>query len=271
MYYRLFLLLFMFFSVAVGMSSFALGAQSTETVDTCCICQTDEPFSFYEGPMYKTACALRMLSKRGCDLKKTVEFDMLSIDNIPRRCDGAEVRMTFVGHWASSDQTRRYLEMIFNEGIIDRGMSFDIDNTGCLAMEEPYEIESFFSRALIPEGQYLRFKGSQVTSISLWDNFFGPLSGRVNFTASYDSRDGKFSYPSCSEYRGHQCAARFDIQGGERATCEGEDGELEELVCCTMTRTITPRLNRGRGHLRTVTSDMWLPEDRCSSIPDPWF
>lgn len=276
--------LLMFVAIIASLLAFGAHAANDGNRDhTCCICEHDnEMIDFYEKPMYKLACALKLMKMRGCDLKKTVEHPRYNywlndhqddqrpgvLSQIPGRCDGGLVRMVYVGHWASTRQTIQYLERVYQEGVLERSMSFDIDNTGCMGTEDSVELERFFATLSIPQGQYIRFQGSQVTSISLWDNFFGPLSGRVNFVSHYDTREGGgIRYPSCSEYRGYHCATILDIQGGERATCVGEDGQLEQLVCCTMTRRFTSRLNRSRTELREITADMWLPEDRCSHIP----
>jgi hypothetical protein len=111
--------------------------------NTLCVCQTgaqpeNQVFAF------KAGCST-WLAAQSCDEKKIIsESDGLD-QNIAQIYDGGKIKLSYVGHWSSADQTKKFLETKIIPLAQKRNLDFKIDNTACMGMDNAFEVQDMLN------------------------------------------------------------------------------------------------------------------------------
>ena len=198
-----------------------------------CICQYPDLDAKYgdankgEITFYRAGCNLWLAMEKGCRLKRIANINKDLKPFLSKKIKNREtVRLGFVGHWSSSNELIRYLDGVVEPLLKRFRNSFMIDNTACYAMESPQKVYDHIKKYAITKGHYLRVKGNQTTSISMWQTL-SANTVKGNFFAVADSRKVAASYPYCSAYHKKRCTK---YQRRESASCI-KDGKKLELTC----------------------------------------
>lgn len=160
-----------------------------------------------------------------CLRKKIVSSARSLVDVIDKGRAPRTLEVGYVGHWASADQTVGFLKRDIVPVIQKYGIKVKVDNTACLATDNPYTILNFLNR--IPEGQKINFSGNQAISTGMWDPF---TPGKNNFWAKIDGAKSKVTFPDCDEFEDRKCYGMF--QRNEKGVClDKSTGEHVVLRC----------------------------------------
>jgi hypothetical protein len=113
-------------------------------------------------------------------------------------------------------------------------VSVDIDNSACLATNNPYHIRNYL-RTLGPLAARIKFRGNQAISTGLWDS---ALPGKHNFWAKISGDSLEVDFPSCEEFENSGCLGLVQREG--RGICHDErSNQHVTLHCQQVRRTLT--------------------------------
>lgn len=202
-----------------------------------CICTfPDTQSNFgrgYEGEVefYKAGCALWLVGKLcsnnlikniNTPLENLIEERILTGKKIQ------DILVGYVGHWADSFETIRYLDKEVKP-VVDRfGISVELDNTGCSSLDNPSRVQTHIMEYNLSSSVHIQVRGNQVTSIGVWDKVDEDLK-TINFFAVADSRFNSPIYPYCDQFLNRPCS-RFHQEDEEEGLCQSSTG-LKTLVC----------------------------------------
>ena len=227
----------------------------------CCACQTGS-FPDNQVPFFSAGCKLWLAGQKNCDQSMTIPEDQ-GLSALPESCDGKLVKLGFVGHWMSSSQSASFIENLFQDGVIKRQMSFQVDNTACRGMDNTEYLEDRLSSLKFPDNKYVVFRANQVVSVGMCDDL---MVGHSNLWAQYDSRTKHTTFPRCVEFEGKGCTDLGGIQKGETGLCRESIGQLKELVCCPLEVKVT-KLSAKKGsepQEATAVTTFWATRETCN-------
>ena len=205
-----------------------------------CICQTGTAPS-NEIKFFKLGCKTWSMTQR-CDEKITMSLDD-SIENVLAQRPGVKsVKLGYVGHWSSSRETNSFIEEKVLPSVKKFGVYFDIHNSACSSMDNPYVVKSFFKK-LGSDARYIHMYGYQAISTGGWDPI---LPGKNNFWSAVNGNSLEVQFPNCKEYEQKQCMGMF--QSEEKGVCYNEkDKKFVALKCLETTRKVIRQNPNGRG------------------------
>jgi hypothetical protein len=216
------------------------GTSSAAEKRDLCICQTGtSPAN--ELKFFKLGCKTWSMTQR-CDEKITISLNDSIEDVLAHRPGVKSVKLGYVGHWSSSRETTHFIEEKVLPSVKKYKVYFDIHNSACSSMENPYKVRAFFQK-LGPDASYLHMYGYQAISTGGWDPI---LPGKNNFWSAVNGNSLEVQFPNCKEYENKQCMGMF--QEEEEGVCfDKKQEKFVTLKCLKVTRNVT-RLNpNGRG------------------------
>jgi hypothetical protein len=202
-----------------------------------------------------------------CDEKITMSLDDSIEDVLAQRPGVKSVKLGYVGHWSSSRETNEFLQEKVLPSVKKFKVYFDIHNSACSSMEDPYQVRTFLEK-LGPLARYIHMYGYQAISTGGWDPV---LPGKNNFWSAVNGNTLEVRFPNCKEYEKKQCMGMF--QDEEEGVCFDEkDKKYVNLKCLKVTKKVT-RLNpNGKGTMNVnQTRFEWLkrsPELFYEGKPD---
>ncbi len=219
--------------------------------DDCCICQTGtEPQS--QVVFFQAGCGLWLNGQQGCSSKETIPFADDLDARIPRSCDRQTVRLGYVGHWSGSYESMDFIYsrlLPINQG---RGISFDVRNTACLSVDDPFGLQSFLNDIEVITGTTITWRGNQAISTGMW----APITPeRENIPAVASTDESLFSLPACNMFERSLCSG---FQRNQEARCASDDGSTRILSCCNYTRSVLMG-----GVREPVVRLLWLTTASC--------
>jgi hypothetical protein len=205
-----------------------------------CICQTGTAPS-NEIKFFKLGCKTWNMTQR-CDEKITMSLDDSIEDVLAQRPGVKSVKLGYVGHWSSSRESNEFIREKVLPSVKKYKVYFDIHNSACSSMDNPYQVKSFFKK-LGPDARYIHMYGYQAISTGGWDPI---LPGKNNFWSAVNGNSLEVKFPNCKEYEQKQCMGMF--QNDEEGVCYNEkDKKFVTLKCLERTRKVTMQNPNGRG------------------------
>lgn len=258
--------------------------------NTCCICETGEPYDDIEADFFKLGCT-GWLAKNGCGLYKSqspivdgynstlkqpsMEELCREVDKseekkeqlgakffqIPKKCE--KLKVGYVGHWGSSKQLINYMRNTLGKFLEHTNIPIEIDHTGCSGMSNPEALHSYVRSLTLKKDQYIKVKASQTVSIGAFEYIF---PGLQNLYAISDSRKASIQFPKCSAFERDKCVG-FEQQG-LGGSCIGKDNEQKTITCC---RVLSPKKPFLLGPVLVpnpkTSSTIWLTGKTSSDCP----
>ncbi len=189
-----------------------------------CICQTDT-YPRVQVGIFKLGCRV-WNAAQSCTKKMTVSFTE-SLDEILAKYPSAKkVKIGYVGHWASADQSTQFLQGTIVPLIQKYDVKIEIDNTACLATDNAYKIVNYL-KTLNGEAEKITFRGNQAVSTGIWDK---GLSGKNNFWALIKGDSLEVTFPACKEFENRGCMG--SVQGGGTGVCQDEEAGSHVFLRC---------------------------------------
>lgn len=211
-------------SVAMLFSSlFLLAGNAKAGPDDLCICQMgDEPKE--QVPAFFAGCEA-WLNLQLCLRKKIVSISKPLIDVVDNGMKPRSMRVGFVGHWSSANESVNFLKEEVVPVIQKYDVRVKVDNTACLAVDNPYTVANYLKG--IEEGSKIRFTGNQAISSGMWDKF---IPGKNNFWSKIEGKTGEVTFPSCKKFENRVCYTIF--QGGEKGVCHDKKTGAHVVLKC---------------------------------------
>jgi hypothetical protein len=221
-----------------------------------CICQTGTAPS-NEIKFFKLGCKTWSMTQR-CDEKITISLDDSIEDVLAERPGVKSVKLGYVGHWSSSRETNEFIEEKVLPSVKKYKVHFDIHNSACSAMSDPYDIRSFFKK-LGSDARYIHMYGYQAISTGGWDPV---LPGKNNFWSSVNGNSLEVQFPNCKEFEHKQCLGMF--QNKEEGVCyDDKKDKFVTMTCLENTRKVTRQSANGRGTRKVnQTRFEWVQQAR---------
>ncbi len=209
-----------------------------------CYCEIgDEPKS--QQGFFEIGCNMWVGQQGVCEVKKIVEQNHdYTQENIPA---GSQLIVGYVGHWGggASDYVQKedgtwdfqtyyggagemvhYLSKRIVPAMKKFNISAVVDNTACLAMDNPNKIQDYIHSLNLPRTQLLAVRGNQAISIGKWGDF----APSANFWATVSSTSNTVIYPRCKAFEDYNCVQQ--AQDGQVGTCLDGQGKPAQLKCC---------------------------------------
>ncbi len=189
-----------------------------------CICQTGTSPANQVG-FFRLGCRM-WNAGNSCGRKLTVP-ESENLDGILARYPGTRsLKVGFVGHWSSASQSVDFLRSNITPLLRKYDVSIEIDNTACLATDNPYIIASYL-RSLGGLSERIKFRGNQAISTGLWDR---TLPGKHNFWAVINGASLDVDFPSCEEFENRGCLGLVQREG--RGICrDDQNSKYVSLTC----------------------------------------
>lgn len=211
-------------ATAIATWLFALQAPA-QTPQDLCICETGT-FPANEIKYFRLGCKQWLKDQTNCTDKKIVEYGhdhtnalvSLKITNL---------RLGYVGHWSSAQQTLADLKTRLIPAIQSAQSSLTIDNTACKSLDDPELVHDYIRSLRLPESRFIQIRGNQTDSLGKWDELFG---SRVNFTAEVSSTQPQVQFPSCKRYQDYPCFQQYQL--GQSGRCLDRQNQIDSLICC---------------------------------------
>lgn len=214
--------LFLFFAVVLVAITASLSVQAL----TFCYCEIGA-YPSQQQKYFRSGCYLWLNQQKKCDSKKTVvhdhdyRTDLLNHKNI-------NLKIGYVGHWSGTDETIQYIDQTIIPLIREFSLTTaEIDNTACMALQQPYRVHEFVKSQRLPANSQLTFKGNQVNSIGMWEKILGPS---LNLNAVVSTRYDQVAFPRCLIFEGQSCMK--NPQANNSGLCIDQNNILKQLTCC---------------------------------------
>lgn len=231
----------MIFTFVAALTSFAFFTNTAEAADRdLCICQTGSAPSD-EIKYFNLGCKTWNMTQ-SCSEKITISLDDSIADVLSTRPDVKSVKIGYVGHWSSAHETTQFLKEQIVPVIKKRDIYFDIHNSACLAVDDPYIVRDYFKK-IGKAAKSIHFYGNQVVSTGGWDPI---LPGKNNFWASINGASLKVEFPDCKEFELKECMKTF--QAYADAVCfDSKANKYVVLECTENSRIVTKTSSNLRG------------------------
>jgi len=228
----------LFMAVMLGSLFFVKVAEAAKENDLC-ICQTGtEPQN--EVKFFKLGCKVWHMGK-SCGKKMTVSFDRSLDEILAENPSAKKINVSYVGHWSSAYESVQFLDYTIAPLIRKHDVSVTIDNTACLATDNPFVIVNYL-KSLPDVAGRIEFKGNQAISTGLWDK---ALSGKNNFWAKISGEKLDVTFPGCRDFESKGCMGAF--QSNETGVCFDEKSEKHVFLRCEEgERTVTRMDSSGK-------------------------
>ena len=177
-----------------------------------------------------------------CDEKITMSLDDSIEDVLAQLPAVKSVKLGYVGHWSSSEETKEFIEEKLLPSIKKYKVFFDIHNSACLSMEQPYTIRSYL-KGLGSNARYIHMYGYQAISTGGWDPV---LPGKHNFWSAVNGNSLEVQFPNCKEFELNECWGRFQ-KNGKGICFDEKNNKYVRLACVKNTRKVTRQNPDGRG------------------------
>lgn len=200
---------------------------------TCCVCQYQNN-SPIEGAFIRMGCAVWILEQEGCVWSDAVPFLMRDdAMTLPKRCEGGELKVGYVGHWSGSFQTVNVLQWQTIPTAKKYNVSIRYENTGCDVLDNAEYVQSYLSQY---KDLDIELTGSQVETVGLGDKMLMPQT-------KVGTRLDRPQYPACDRIAESSCMSF--LNRSEKMKCD-DHGTSRTLSCCpkTVTRSV-----RDSGHI----------------------
>jgi hypothetical protein len=223
-----------------------------------CICQTGSSPK-EEIKFFKLGCNT-WNSTQSCSEKIIIGLNDSIDDALASRPEVKSVKLGYVGHWGSSSEVVDFLRDKVIPVAKKRDIYFDIHNSACSSMENPYEIQKYL-KSIGEDARHIHFLGNQVISTGGWDPL---LPGKNNFWASINGSSLNIEFPNCKEFEKKQCMKMF--QNDEQSICFNQnENKFVFLRCQEVKRKVTSPNPNGKGGSvqSTQTQNEWtryIPE-----------
>ena len=185
-----------FMAVMLGSLFFVKVAEAADY--DLCVCQTGTEPRKQIG-FFKMGCKVWHIG-RSCGKKLTVSFDKSLDEILSENPTVKKLRVSYVGHWSSAEESVQFLAGTIVPLVRKNDVSVTIDNTACLATDNPFKILNYLKSQPDVAGK-IQFKGNQAISTGLWDK---ALSGKNNFWATISGEKLEVTFPSCKEFEKKQ-------------------------------------------------------------------
>ena len=220
---------------------FALFVLSTTVASAAdndlCICQTGtEPRS--QVGFFKMGCKMWNMGQ-SCSKKMTASLDRPLEEILAVHPEAKKIRVGYVGHWSSASATVSYLRDSVVPAVKKSDVSFSIDNTACLATDNPYIILNYL-KTIPEEASRIEFRGNQAVSTGMWDKVF---EGKNNFWAKVSGENLEVTFPECKSFENKVCSQQF--QGGGTGVCSDEEAGSHVFLRCDEKEVWVTRMDPG--------------------------
>ncbi len=224
------LILMLSYAVFALVGVLGLATEVSARDNDLCICQTGSHPSNQVG-FFRLGCRL-WNAGNSCGRKLTVP-ESENLDGILARYPGTRsLKVGYVGHWSSAGQSVDFLRSKITPLLTKYEVSIEIDNTACLATDNPYIIGHYL-RGLGPLGERVKFRGNQAISTGLWDR---TLPGKHNFWAVINGGNLEVEFPSCEEFENRGCLGLVQREG--RGICRDDRNNKYVTLSCQRDRQI---------------------------------
>ncbi len=227
-----------------------------------CVCQTGS-YPTNQVAFFRLGC--RMWNAGNSCGKKLIVPETESLNRILSQNPGTRsLKVGFVGHWSSAAQSVDFLRRSVVPAMRNNDVSVEIDNTACLATDNPYIISNYL-RSLGPIGARIKFRGNQAISTGLWDR---TLPGKHNFWALISGDTLEVDFPKCSEFENRGCLGMVQREG--RGICHDEASGDHVTLRCQLHRStfVVPASNDNPEQTMEQTQYLWKRSEN-SSRQDP--
>ena len=200
-----------------------MGETSAAADNDLCICLTGtSPSGQVE--FFKAGCKLWNMGQ-SCKKKITVsEADSLE-DILKANPQAKSLNIGYVGHWSSAHASRNFLKYSIVPLIRAHDVTVNVDNTACLATNNPYIILNYLKTLDVADK--INFRGNQAISTGMWD---GLLAGKNNFWANINGKNLEVTFPLCSTFEGQGCMGV--VQDGGTGVCHDEKDDSHRFLKC---------------------------------------
>ncbi len=253
--------------ILLSLAIFGLNSEPTLAAEKrdLCICQTGTSPS-NEIKFFKLGCKTWSMTQ-SCGEKITISLDDSIEDVLADRPNVKSVKLGYVGHWSSSRETNEFIEEKVLPSVKKYKVYFDIHNSACSAMNDPYDVRTFL-KGLGKDARYIHMYGYQAISTGGWDPI---LPGKNNFWSAVNGNSLEVQFPNCKEFEKKQCMGMF--QSKEEGVCyDQKDEKFVTLKCIETTRKVYRQNANGRGMSQVnQTRFEWvkqLPELFYEAKPD---
>lgn len=223
--------------IRILIALFALSSATAFAKDNdLCVCQTGaEPKS--QVAFFKMGCKMWNMGQ-SCSKKITASITKPLDEILAENPTVKKLRVGYVGHWSSARASVSFLRSSIVPAIQKHDISVSIDNTACLATDNPFVILNYMKT--IPEAAKIDFKGNQAISTGMWDKI---LEGKNNFWANINGEKLEVTFPTCKSFEDKICSETF--QGGGTGVCHDEKDDSHVFLRCDEKEIWVTRLEPG--------------------------
>jgi hypothetical protein len=215
-----------------------------------CFCEIGEKPVWQKG-FFRLGCERWLNEQPSCSVRKIINADF-DFNKQNYAAETREIDIGYVGHWANSQQTVKYLKAKIFPLMKAKSLNVYFHDTACSVMKTPDLVFTAIQQSEVAHGLTLRVRGPQVISIGEWESFFRPT---FNFEAEVSSAEPSVAYPSCNSFLNQQCYT--PAQTGQVGTCKDQQtGQLSQLICC---KSEPPKSRQAEG----LILGKWLPPEVC--------
>lgn len=211
--------------LVVFLSSFS--SAFAEKTDLC-ICQIGDWPSNQRG-FFKAGCKAWKMDQ-SCKKKVTANQGPIT-EVLEKYPDVKTLKIGYVGHWSSASESVQFLRDHVVPVIREKDLTVDVDNTACLATDNPYVIVNYLKTVDVADR--ITYRGNQAVSTGLWDKFW---LGKNNFWAVISGKDLEVQFPSCKKFENKGCMGW--AQGNESAVCHDEENDTYAFLRCSNEKTV---------------------------------
>lgn len=215
---------FMSYSFAITLLTTLASFTSASEYDLC-ICQTGS-FPKNQIAFFKSGC-VQWNAFQKCQKKIIVDQEISLEKIIASEPQVRTIKLGYVGHWSSAKQTTNFLKSQVVPVIQEHNVSFDIDNTACLATNNPFVIKNYLAKLDNNISSNIQIRGNQVVSTGGWDSI---LPQKTNLWSSINGESLEVIFPLCKNFVGKACLGAF--QQNARGICFDQEKNRHQFLMC---------------------------------------
>lgn len=201
---------------------------------TACICEVmaKENWNKREYPFYKLGCS-KWLAGQRCDIKKIVDQGTHIDPFLSSIEDLSVIKVGYVGHWASADQTIGYLDERLVPLATVHKAKVHFDNTACSGASDPISVRNYLNE--LPESlrSKISVKANQIVSVGEWDGILSPfMKANVEITMC----EKGLEVPACKSFRNKGCSISLNHKDEIGCIDNRTGGQFRVLKCIRKNR-----------------------------------